>query len=229
MSSYLIFMIAHYCTFPKLSMCKKLSYEFDPVTFWYQTLWRHKASHHFYEFFNDFVSIFKGLIFVNDFPWMPDQASKFLDKKGTLEQMKNYNFISIFGSKENPSFLPCHIYDTMFVAEIERQYTYWLQFFHEKWKKQLMPLPWKVGDFIFRNMNKIEKFTGHFHSLNFKYDEKVKGFDPNGIFVEHLLVVSFFNSFINVILNEDEDNASGSPLHDTDGLETILNTNESYK
>jgi hypothetical protein len=229
MSSYLIFVVAHCCPFPRLSLCKKVNCEFDPVTFWYQTLWRHKASQHFYEVFNDFVSVFKGLIFGKDFPWMSDQASKFLDRKGTLEQMENYNVIRIFGSKENPSFLPCHISDTMFLAEIARQYTYWLHFFHEKRKRQFMPLPWKVGDFIVRNMNKIDGFAGHFHNFNLKYVEKVKGFDPNGIFVEHLLVVGFNSSFINTILNEDEDNASGSPAHDTDDLETILNTNESYK
>jgi hypothetical protein len=49
---------------------------------------------------------------------MSDQASKFLDRKGTLEQMENYNVISIFGSKENPSFLLCHISDKIFVTEI---------------------------------------------------------------------------------------------------------------
>jgi hypothetical protein len=192
-------------------------------------LWRHKASQHFYEVFNDFVSVFKELLFGKNAPRMSDQASKFLDRKGTLEQMENYNVIRIFGSKENPSFLPCHISDKMFVVEIARQYTYWLHFFHEKRKKQFIPLPWKVGDFIFRNMNKIDEFTCHFHNLNLKYAEKVKGFDPSGIFVEHLLVVGFNNSFINTILNEDGDNASGTPTHDTDDLETILNTNESYK
>jgi hypothetical protein len=55
---------------------------------------------------------------------MSDQESKFLDRKGTLEQMENYNVIRIFGSKENLSFLPCHISDKMFVAEIARKYTY---------------------------------------------------------------------------------------------------------
>jgi hypothetical protein len=78
-------------------------------------------------------------------------------------------------------------------------------------------------------MNKIDEFAIHFHNLNLKYAEKLKGFDPNGIFVEHLLAVGFNNSFINTILNEDGDNASGTPTHDTDNLETILNTNESYK
>jgi hypothetical protein len=83
-------------------------------------------------------------------------------------------------------------------------------------------------EFIFINMNNIDEFVGHFHSLNLKYVEKVKGF-PSGIFVEHLLVVGFRNSFINIILSEDRDNASGTPTHDTGDLETILNTNESYK
>jgi hypothetical protein len=107
----------------------------------------------------------------------------FLDRKGTLEQMENYNVIRIFSSKENPSFLPCRISHKIFVTEIARQYNYWLHFFHEKRKNKSIPLPWKFGDFIFRNMNKIDEFVGHFHSLNLRYDERVKGFDPSEIFV----------------------------------------------
>jgi hypothetical protein len=117
----------------------------------------------------------------------------------------------------------------MFVTEIARKYNYWLHFFHEKRKNQFIPLPWKVGDFIFRNMNKIDEFAGHFRGLNLRYVERVKGFDPSGIFVEHLLAIGFSNSFINAILNEDRDNDSGTPAHDTGDLETILNTNELYK
>jgi hypothetical protein len=83
-------------------------------------------------------------------------------------------------------------------------------------------MPWKVGDFIFINMNKIDEFMGHSHNLNLKYVERVKEFDPNGIFVEHLLVVGFNNSFINAILNEDGDNVSGTPTRDTSDMEMIL-------
>jgi hypothetical protein len=72
---------------------------------------------------------------------MYDQASKFLDRKGTLEQMKNYNVIRIFGSKENPCFLPCHISNKMFVTKVARKYNYCLHFFHEKRKNQFIPLP----------------------------------------------------------------------------------------
>ena len=218
MSSYLIFALVNCYPFPGISMCKKLNCEFDMVTFSYQILLRHDACQHFKKVFNDFVSVFKGMIFGKDFPRMSEQTTKFLNRKGTLEEMENYNVIRIFGSKENPSFLTCHIFDTMFVAEIARQYTYWLHFFHEKRKKQFIPLPWKVMDFIFMNMNKIDEFAGHFHNLNLKYAEKVKEFDPSGIFVGHLLAVGFNNSFINTILNEDGDNASSTPAHDTDDL-----------
>jgi hypothetical protein len=43
----------------------------------------------------------------------------------------------VFGSKENPTFLPCHIMDKMFVAEIARQYNHWLHFFYDKKKKKI--------------------------------------------------------------------------------------------
>jgi len=89
MSSYLIFVVTNCCPFPGLSMCKKVNYEFDLVTFWYQILWRHDTSQKNYEVFNDFVSSFKGLIFGKYFPRLSDQATKFLDRKGTLEEMEN--------------------------------------------------------------------------------------------------------------------------------------------
>jgi hypothetical protein len=81
MASYLV----HCCQFPKLSICKKVNCEFDPITFWYQALWRHTLSFQFYEVFNGFVSVFKGLLFGKYTPRISAQASKFLDKKGTLE------------------------------------------------------------------------------------------------------------------------------------------------
>jgi hypothetical protein len=60
MASYLVFAIAYCCQFPKLSIYKKVNCEFDPITFCYQVLWRHKDSLHFYEVFNDFGSVLKN-------------------------------------------------------------------------------------------------------------------------------------------------------------------------
>jgi hypothetical protein len=161
---------------------------------------QYKSSLHFYEVFNDFVSVLKGFLFGKVTPRISSQASKFLDKKGTLEQMENYNVIRIFGSKENPSFLPCHISDKMFFTKFARKYNLWLHFFHEKRKKQFIPLPWKIGDFVLRSMNIIDEFSNHFHNFNLKYAENIRGFDPNKIFVEHMLTMSFSNSFIHTVL-----------------------------
>jgi hypothetical protein len=72
MSSYLVFVIAHCCPFPKLSLSKKVNFEFDLVTLWYQALWRHKASHCFYDDFNDFVLVFKDLLLGKNAPRMSD-------------------------------------------------------------------------------------------------------------------------------------------------------------
>jgi hypothetical protein len=137
MSSYLIFSIVHCFPFPKLSLSNKINYGFDPVTFWYETLWRHKASHCFYEVFNGFVSFFKDLLLGKYAQQMFGQATNFLNRKGTLEQKENHRVLMVFGSKENPSFLPCHFTEKMFVEEIARQYNHWLHFFHDKKKKAI--------------------------------------------------------------------------------------------
>jgi hypothetical protein len=50
MSSYLVLAITHCCLFPKPFLSKKINYEFNLVTLWYQALWRHKASHFFMRF-----------------------------------------------------------------------------------------------------------------------------------------------------------------------------------
>jgi hypothetical protein len=96
-------------------------------------------------------------------------------------------------------------------------------------KKKFIHFPWKIGDFIFRNINKIDEFVNHFQNVNLKYAEKIKGFEPNRIFVEHILVVGFNNSFIHTILGEEEDNNLGTPAHNAGDLETILSTNELHK
>jgi hypothetical protein len=72
MASYLVFVIAYCFQFPKLSICKRVNYELDLLTFWYKALWRHKDSLYFYEVYNDFISVFKGLLFGKDTPGISD-------------------------------------------------------------------------------------------------------------------------------------------------------------
>jgi hypothetical protein len=47
--------------------------------------------------------------------------------------------------------------------------------------------------------------------------------------MEHMLAVGFNNSFVHIILSEEEGKKLGAPTHNVSDLETILNTNEFYK
>jgi hypothetical protein len=90
-------------------------------------------------------------------------------------------------------------------------------------------LPWKVRDFVCRNVNKIVEFSGHFKKLNLTYVERIKGFDPNGIFREHLLEVGFNSSFIHRHLTEDRDSDDNNPACVDCDAETLQSEIELYR
>jgi hypothetical protein len=98
-------------------------------------LWKHKASHYFYEVFIGFLSVFKVLLLGENAPHISENATSFLDNKGTLQHLDNYTVIRIFGSTEQPALLPFHVMDIIFIAEVARQYSYWFHLFQRKKKK----------------------------------------------------------------------------------------------
>jgi hypothetical protein len=120
MASYFLFSIVYCCQFPNLTISKRVNCEIDPIISWYQALWRHNSSLYFYEFYNDFVLVFKGLLFGENTPRISNQANKFLEKKRTIEKMENHSVIRILCSKENPSFLPYHVSEKLFIIDVER-------------------------------------------------------------------------------------------------------------
>jgi hypothetical protein len=101
----------------------------------YQSLWRQKFLHCFYEVYNDFFSDFKKSLFREDTSRISLEASTFLDKKGILEKMDNYNIIRILCSHENPIYLPYYVPDKLFIIEVERKYNFCFPSFYEKRKK----------------------------------------------------------------------------------------------
>jgi hypothetical protein len=82
---------------------------------------------------------------------------------------------------------------------------------------------------VFRNVNKIDEFASHFNNLNLRYDERLRGFDPNEIFLEDLLAIGFSSSFIHTRLNENKDNDENTYAPDDNDVETLQNTTELYK
>jgi hypothetical protein len=150
--------------------------------------------------YNEFVTVFKKLLFGDNTSRLSSEAVTFLNKRGTLEKMENHNVIRIFCSRENPSFLSYYVSDKLFITEVARQYGFWLHFFHEKRKRKFILLPWKVGEIVLRNMNKIDEFLTHFNHLNLKYENKIKGFDPSNISMDHMQSVGFSSAFTQTIL-----------------------------
>jgi hypothetical protein len=49
-------------------------------------------------------------------------------------------------------------------------------------KRQFIPLPWKVREFVLKNVNKIDKFVAHYSNFNMRYAKIIRGFDPDNIF-----------------------------------------------
>ena len=80
-----------------------------------------------------------------------------------------------------------------------------------------------------KNINNTDEFAAHFKKLNLTYAERLKGFDPNGIFGEHLLVVGFNTSFIHRHLTQDRDNVDNNPASTDCDVETLQSTTELYK
>jgi hypothetical protein len=81
-----------------------------------------------------------------------------------------------------------------------------------------------------RNITKIDEFANHFNNVSLKYVEKIKNFDPNKAFFGHMLSVGFNNSFIQIVLSEEEEvNCQSNHVHNTSNLETLLSSNDIYK
>jgi hypothetical protein len=113
--------------------------EIDPLSLWYQELWRHKTPLFFYEVYNNFVSVFKNMLLGENASRISDQDTIFLERRGTIEKMENHSVIRIFCSKENPYFLPYHVSENLFIEEVARKYNFWLHFFMKKGKNMLFP------------------------------------------------------------------------------------------
>jgi hypothetical protein len=87
MSSYLIFSITYCHTFEGLNIARRTKIKVDPVTMWYQYLWKQRVGHHFYEVFSYFVSKFKKLLFGEVTLRLSLEATTFVKGRGVLEKM----------------------------------------------------------------------------------------------------------------------------------------------
>jgi hypothetical protein len=80
-----------------------------------------------------------------------------------------------------------------------------------------------------RNINKIDESACHFKNLNLTYAGRIKGFDPNGIFREHLVTIFFSSSFIHRHMTKDKESDENTPASDDRDVETLQRTTELYR
>jgi hypothetical protein len=103
-----------------------------------------------------------------------------------------------------------------------------------KGKKQFIPLPWKVGEILLREIPKIDEYASYFNQFNLKFAEEIKGFDPNNLFYNHMVAVGLSPTMINTLIFGEEEGDSHDPLvqgvnKDFGDIETIVSTTEGHK
>jgi hypothetical protein len=87
-------------------------------------------------------------------------------------------------------------------------------------------MPWKIGEFVLKNVNKFDDFAAHFSISNLRYDEHIKGFDPYDIFRQHLHSLGLDDCFVNKHLPKNRD--SHGPASDADEVETVQSCTKLY-
>jgi hypothetical protein len=118
----------------------------------------------------------------------------------------------------------------MFITEVARKYRFYLHFIHEKRKMKFVPFSWKAREIVLRNITIINEFLSHFNHLNLKYAEKIKGFEPSHIFVNHMQSIGFSNTFTQtIIFGGEEGNNKDTQMQPVDNIETIISTSYQHK
>jgi hypothetical protein len=155
-------------------------------------------------------------------------------KNGTIENMDNYNIVRMYCSHEIPLFLPYYILEKLFSIEVARHYRFWLHLFHEKRKRKIIALPWRVGEILLRGTSKIDEFVVHLDQYNLEFIDKIRGFHPKHLFVDHMTSVGFSNALTNTFIFGVEEGNIHDPMVQfidkrKDDIETIMSKIDRYK
>jgi hypothetical protein len=97
--------------------------------------------------------------------------------------MEDYNVIRVLCSTKKIIFLPYYISGKLFFIEIAWKYKFWFHTLSEKRKNKFIPLPRKVGEILLQGISKIDEYVAYLENYDLKFTEKIKGFNPNHIFL----------------------------------------------
>jgi hypothetical protein len=66
-------------------------------------------------------------------------------------------------------------------------------------------MPWRIGEILLGSISNIYEFLVHFDQYNLNLVEKIKGLDPNHLFMDHMTSVGFIVSLSNSFLFGEEE------------------------
>jgi hypothetical protein len=95
-------------------------------------------------------------------------------------------------------------------------------------KKQFIPLPWKIGEFVLKNVNKIDDFATYSSISNLRYAKDIRGFDPYDIFRQHLQTLGLDDFFVNKHLLKNRDSGDSGPTSDVNEAQTVQSCTKLY-
>jgi hypothetical protein len=181
-------------------LAKKFNRHLDLVQMWYPSLWKQKATYHFYEVNNAFISSFKKLIQGPSTSILSLEETSFLDKRGILKEMDNLCVFMLYFSPKKSSYHAYYVSYNILVVEICKQYKFWDHFFNVKIKRQSILLPWKIGEIMVKIITDINEIFIQFDQFNLKTDTEFKVFNPSQLFMKHMASVGYNVSFSNTFM-----------------------------
>ena len=95
-------------------------------------------------------------------------------------------------------------------------------------KKIVHSSPWKVGEFVLKNVNKIDEIPTHSSISNLRYAEDIRGFDPYDIFRQNLQTLGLDDCFVNKHLPKNRDNSDNSPAFNVGDVEIVQSCTKLY-
>jgi hypothetical protein len=82
-----------------------------------------------------------------------------------------------------------------------------------------------------KNISHLDEVSTQFDLFNLKKDNEIKGFNPNKLFMTHMMLVGYIVSFSKTFLFREEEgdsqNSQGLLVENLqEDIETIINTND---
>jgi hypothetical protein len=116
----------------------------------------------------------------------------------------------LYGFEGRPFLLPTFVCDHTLFPRSAGNTKHGPPFFDKKRKRQFISMPFNVANVTIRSLSHLNKVFEMLNAFNLKEVEPLKGFDPEGLFYDHLASMRYNNIFIRIAKGID-DNDPNTP------------------